>query len=155
MLEGWRNAVEWSKAIRYPNDSCIRTLGNLVEPRKNQTTLKYRQGNVRVGYDVKLDWRKVDDSMGSLVRNLDSERFDPVLDAGEWYRQFEEIHPFLDGNGRCGSILWNWIRGNLLYPSAPPDYWSEPTDDEIASTYEAIEAMQSSSVRYRRASTVR
>jgi len=30
--------------------------------------------------------------------------------------EFENLHPFLDGNGRIGRILYNLHRGRLKYP---------------------------------------
>lgn len=47
-----------------------------------------------------------------------------TLSADEWYRNFEEIHPFLDGNGRVGSLLWNLHRGSLGRLQTPPDFWT-------------------------------
>jgi fido (protein-threonine AMPylation protein) len=47
----------------------------------------------------------------------------PTLDvksAKEWVKEFEEIHPFIDGNGRVGCILFNWIMGKLGDPLPLP-----------------------------------
>ena len=38
----------------------------------------------------------------------------------EFYQRFEEIHPFEDGNGRVGAILYNFHRGLMDAPVAPP-----------------------------------
>ena len=43
------------------------------------------------------------------------------LDPVDYYREFESIHPFTDGNGRVGSLLYNWRMGTLGMPIAPPD----------------------------------
>jgi hypothetical protein len=42
----------------------------------------------------------------------------------EAYKEFEEIHPFRDGNGRVGKIIFNWLKGKLDDPAMPPNFWS-------------------------------
>lgn len=47
--------------------------------------------------------------------------------ADQLYKQFEEIHPFLDGNGRVGHLLWAIAKQELEgeWPmTLPPDMWS-------------------------------
>jgi fido (protein-threonine AMPylation protein) len=41
----------------------------------------------------------------------------------EAYLEFEEIHPFVDGNGRAGKIIFNWLADSLGDPKMPPNFW--------------------------------
>ena len=51
-----------------------------------------------------------------------------AVEAGEqaeWFRQFEEVHPFRDGNGRTGQVLYNLLCGTLDKPDFAPDFWDD------------------------------
>ncbi len=43
-------------------------------------------------------------SMLLIVANLN------LLDAYEIHLRYENLHPFMDGNGRSGRIIWAWMK---------------------------------------------
>lgn len=104
----------------------IALLGHIVEPNKNPDPLQRSSNNL---------WRNVRVTIGGVVPLPEPDQLTRLMDnlidawgdlkADDWYRAFEEVHPFVDGNGRVGSILWNIHRGSILNPKAPPDFWSE------------------------------
>lgn len=133
MVEGWAYAM--AHRSRPPTYGDVLLLGRLVEPRKAATGT--RRYDVQVGTNVKMPWEHVDDALRRLVSAQPIP--DPVVafplrpEQGEraqdyaarcdaWYRDYEDVHPFADGNGRTGSLLFNWHMRSLPEPVHPPDF---------------------------------
>jgi Fic family protein len=89
---------------------------------------KFRSGfapfNVGVGNYVPPSFTRVPDLMQVWMRDLrthllDDERLDTpsVADlCGEMLQRFEAVHPFVDGNGRVGRLVVNYLLA----------YWQQP-----------------------------
>lgn len=123
MIEGWLYARRHRFGPVLVRD--VLALGARVEPRKALTGFRTVAVGVRNGgiVDWKGPWEDVPRAIERLVEHQPLDR-GPGAVVDDWYRSYEEIHPFADGNGRTGSILWNWLRGSLLDPGVPPDFWA-------------------------------
>ena len=63
-------------------------------------------GMVRADMRVLLDW----------WNNNRKINMHPLQLAADFHQRFEHIHPFEDGNGRVGRLLFNWILFQCGYP---------------------------------------
>ena len=118
MVDGYEWAQENSQEPPIPEQ--IEWLGSLIEPYKNASG--FRHVPVYVSGNEKLYHALIPEAINSLCQALENYTLEP----DEWFREYENIHPFVDGNGRTGAILFNWISGTLDNPKWPPNFWHDP-----------------------------
>lgn len=126
MVEAWERALadhqealraNWRVQMQPPfTNAQIQEWAHLIERDVNEQG-RWRRVGVRVGYHACPPPAEVPHLMSRWATNL------PSMTAEEAYKEFEGVHPFEDGNGRVGKVIFNWLRGTLDEPALPPDFW--------------------------------
>lgn len=122
----YRMIDAWSYAHRHRARSIgvkeVLELGRRVEPEANRMGIRHVR--VAVGFEEKMLPEHIRTALRGLI-DIQPDIPAGKADAGSWFKDFEDIHPFVDGNGRTGSILYNWLLGTLDKPIHPPNHWNE------------------------------
>lgn len=116
MFSAWQLARLLAKSDAKPDLETILALGAVVEPLTNadgfrKTPVVFANGNWGASWDT------IHSALNRLIENVN-----PCESPVEYYKAFQKIHPFQDGNGRVGAILFNW--SDLENPISPPDFFS-------------------------------
>src|SRR3989344_5991141 len=79
---------------------------------------KLRGVNVRVGLHIAPPYYLVPRKLGALIKwfNANHKKFNSIIVAAYFHSEFETIHPFVDGNGRTGRLLMNFMLKNAGFP---------------------------------------
>ncbi len=79
---------------------------------------RYRTVQVFVGRSIPPPPSEVAQQMTRLLRwySLNKTKLHPLILASYFHIEFERIHPFVDGNGRVGRLLMNFILHKNKYP---------------------------------------
>lgn len=138
MVNAWYFAQDYYEATDDPDPltlDLIEEIGQLVEPVDNKNGFRRVPVYVFKGqfdYVEKAPWERVESLLGFVVNayyegNLFGRGLPqhPLATSAvsQFYYEFEEIHPFVDGNGRVGKILFNYLNGTLHKPVMPPNFW--------------------------------
>lgn len=117
MIDAWVYAMEHPLTTMIDEKlRVIKLLGHLVEHENPKD--QWRRFNVRVGDRICPNVSEVPDLMTRWANRLCD------MKPSEAYYEFEMIHPFVDGNGRVGKIIFNSIADRMKTPFMPPNFFN-------------------------------
>lgn len=76
----------------------------------------YRRQPVWIGGHEALSYHNLETALNALLYYLNLDELPTEYAIKQYHVMFENIHPFIDGNGRVGRILYNWQRIKHGYP---------------------------------------
>lgn len=98
----------------------IKDLALFIEPEKNRLGYRIVPVTKQGGLVIGVPAEQIPVAMHNLAEAVVENR----ISADRTYMEFERIHPFIDGNGRVGAILFNMLRGSLEDPIVPSDLFA-------------------------------
>lgn len=134
MLNAWDHVTNYLSQGQELDISIIEDIGKLVEPSDNKDGFRTVPIGVSDGFNwiEKSEWREVPRLLTLLIESYyEGNLWPPTIGTNikaksaedVFYYEYENIHPFRDGNGRTGKILYNYLKGTLDNPVLPPNFW--------------------------------
>lgn len=112
LIEAWFWMLDYENISEITPEMILK-LGALAKPDINWDG--FRTYPIRIGYNSKNNQYEIPYQVASLCDAISEGR----IEAEDAYYEYEEIHPFGDGNGRTGKILYNWMNSSLRNPVLP------------------------------------
>ena len=117
---------------------------------------KFRNHSVRImGANVPLaNWARIPDKLEGLINNYPNDNKDPIGSIAQFHADFEQIHPFSDGNGRAGRLIMlaQALQKGLVPPVVEQErkqaYYKYLQDAQTKDKYEGIEMLTAESMLY-------
>lgn len=117
--QAWRRVEEDVAAGNPMRAALVIELHDMVKPYHSQRgDWRKQQVYIRGAQHTPPPAWEVARYMDEWVRFVNKAGGDPVEKAATAHAGFEVVHPFLDGNGRTGRLLLNWMLLKAGYPPA-------------------------------------
>lgn len=144
MINAWDHA-DWQRdendKPKRIDSEFVQRIGMLVEPEENSGGFRTHKigitdPNAPFGVrDIGSDWKEIrrhietllasyyESGIGKIDAKTNGWHEMSVTPEDQFYLLFEGIHPFGDGNGRTGKILYNYLLDSMDNPKMPPNFW--------------------------------
>jgi len=119
MLHAWMSALHDAANGIPLSLPMIIGWAKMIDPGANGGSATFRTNPIYIGWEQR-DATGLDQRMEHWMSAVLDGRFDSADYA---YKAFEEIHPFNDGNGRTGKVIFNWLNDTLRDPTWPINFW--------------------------------
>lgn len=105
---------------KLPTVADVLEVGRLCEPYDNANG--FRTCAVQIGFEQLWDCQEIPRRVVALMESLRETEITP----DEFFLAYERIHPFRDGNGRSGQVLFNWLNGTMSDPVWASNHFNDP-----------------------------